>query len=452
MKKLVFLFVFAISFISCEKEVDFIKFSGKITHKGSDKISLIKDGKKVKSFIVDENGVFSDTIQHIEKGYYSFSDGKESSGLYLENGFDIHLSLDTKEFDETISYTGTGSEANNYLAAKYLLKEKNPPTKLYVLEEAAFLSATDTSYTDINNMLHAIKNTSFVAFETKNLAFEKASAINMYGGYHGFLTKKRSFKVSDTFPNAFEGIVMDNDEDFKNFPSYQNIVIGNSFKNAREIAKKDSIPFQTAALNLIKPLSGKNIQQGLLKQLAYSVSARNPEAEALYKGIMEISTDADFKKSLTKKYNTLKALVVGKASPKFVDYENYKGGTTSLDDLKGKFVYVDVWATWCAPCKKEIPFLKKIEKQYHDKNIYFVSISIDKKKDHQAWLDMVKDKKLSGVQLFADADWNSKFVKDYGINGIPRFLLIDPQGNIISTDAPRPSNPALIALFTKNGI
>ena len=56
---------------------------------------------------------------------------------------------------------------------------------------------------------------------------------------------------------------------------------------------------------------------------------------------------------------------------------------------------------------------------------------------------MVSEKKLSGIQLFADNDWNSKFVKDYYINGIPRFILIDPNGNIVTPDAPRPSNPKL---------
>jgi len=60
--------------------------------------------------------VFSDTINNVEKGYYRFTDGTESSAIYLENGFDINLILDTKEFDESINYTGNGSDVNNYLA------------------------------------------------------------------------------------------------------------------------------------------------------------------------------------------------------------------------------------------------------------------------------------------------------------------------------------------------
>ena len=57
------------------------------------------------------------------------------------------------------------------------------------------------------------------------------------------------------------------------------------------------------------------------------------------------------------------------------------------------------------------------------------------------------EKQLGGIQLFADNDWNSQFVKEYAIDGIPRFILIDPNGYIVSADAPRPSDPKLIDLF-----
>ena len=64
------------------------------------------------------------------------------------------------------------------------------------------------------------------------------------------------------------------------------------------------------------------------------------------------------------------------AAPNF-EFENHKGGKTTLESLKGKYVYVDLWATWCGPCRAEIPSLKKMEELYHDKNIVFVSISVE---------------------------------------------------------------------------
>jgi len=86
------------------------------------------------------------------------------------------------------------------------------------------------------------------------------------------------------------------------------------------------------------------------------------------------------------------------------------------------------------------------------KNIEFVSISIDTEKDYSKWREMVKEKGLIGIQLFADKDWESDFVTEYLIKGIPRFILIDPNGNIVNANAPRPSNSKLIDLFNKLNI
>ena len=159
-------------------------------------------------------------------------------------------------------------------------------------------------------------------------------------------------------------------------------------------------------------------------------------------------------KTLTENYeeqhNLLKNTAKGSASPEFSNYENYKGGTNSLSDFKGKYVYIDVWATWCGPCKQQIPFLQRLEKEYHSKNIEFVSISIDQPNLKDTWKKMISDKNMSGVQLFAGGD--QSFASAYQISGIPRFILIDPEGNIIEANAPRPSDPNLRSIFTELGL
>ena len=141
----------------------------------------------------------------------------------------------------------------------------------------------------------------------------------------------------------------------------------------------------------------------------------------------------------------------GKASPKFVDYENFKGGTTSLDDLKGKYVYIDVWATWCRPCLAQIPALKELEEEYKDKNIVFVSISTDKADKHEAWQNMIRSKEMSGIQLYAGKD--QSFMREYQISSIPRFIFIDTEGNVVNADAPRPaSKEEITKMFKEAGL
>ena len=127
-------------------------------------------------------------------------------------------------------------------------------------------------------------------------------------------------------------------------------------------------------------------------------------------------------------------------------YPDTDGNEFSLASFKGNLVYVDVWATWCGPCKAEIPSLQKLEADYHGKDITFMSVSVDT--DKEAWEQMVADKELGGVQLWADG-W-SKITKDYAIFGIPKFLLFDAGGNVISTNAPRPSSEDIRELLDAN--
>ena len=83
----------------------------------------------------------------------------------------------------------------------------------------------------------------------------------------------------------------------------------------------------------------------------------------------------------------------------------------------------------------------------HGKDVVFIGVSVDEKKDHQKWLEVLDKEGLEGVQLFADG-W-SQIVKDYKIKGIPRFMVFDREGNVIMIDAPRPSEPALKALLER---
>lgn len=124
-------------------------------------------------------------------------------------------------------------------------------------------------------------------------------------------------------------------------------------------------------------------------------------------------------------------------------YKDIEDKPVSFSDFKGKLVYIDLWATWCGPCKAEIPYMKKIEEDYHGKNIVFISLSLDKSKDNQKWKDFVKKEQLKGIQIMADKDFGSDVAKNYDVNAIPRFLLFDTKGNIINADALRPSNPEL---------
>ncbi|RMZ51937.1 TlpA family protein disulfide reductase [Flavobacteriaceae bacterium PRS1] len=450
MKKLILLFTVSIIIVSCKNEpkIDYALFSGTITNPVGEEITVSGTDFNQK-ITVNKEGVFADTLK-ITPGYYSFSHGRESSTFYLTSGYNLNLTLDTKEFDETITYNGEGSENNNYLAFKYLYNEENSADVpvLYAMEQPEFLEAIKVLSRSNNEFLSnaEILDTDFIALEKESNSFDYLLNLQQYKNYHEYFAKKENVEVSEDFTKPFKGFDYGNDANYKSFASYKSLV-QNHYSAAIKDSDDASVIFEE-----LKSIDASALKEDLVKMLNYNIRPTNEKNEELYNGIMALSTDEEFKTKLTTKYKKVKLLAKGMASPIFTNYENHKGGETSLEDLKGKYVYVDVWATWCGPCKREIPFLKEVEASYHGKNIEFVSTSIDRAKDYEAWVNMVNDKALGGIQLFADSDWKSKFVQDYAIEGIPRFILIDPEGNIVTADAPRPSDPKLVDLFEELGI
>jgi thiol-disulfide isomerase/thioredoxin len=128
-------------------------------------------------------------------------------------------------------------------------------------------------------------------------------------------------------------------------------------------------------------------------------------------------------------------------------YPDNKGNVVTLASLKGKVVLVDVWATWCGPCRAQFPHLKQLEEEMEGKDVAIVSLSTDAEKDREKWRQMIVDEGLGGIQLFAGQ--GNEFSKYYKINAIPRFLVFDKQGKIVTVDSPRPSDPALKELLLK---
>ncbi|MBL0101160.1 MAG: TlpA family protein disulfide reductase [Saprospiraceae bacterium] len=164
----------------------------------------------------------------------------------------------------------------------------------------------------------------------------------------------------------------------------------------------------------------------------------------------KLETNVEFRNEINALYDQWKHLIKGKPAPSW-EYLTPAGKNVSVDNLRGKVVYIDIWATWCGPCLRELPALEELQKSFAaQKDIEFVSISIDQ--DKNAWKTMVNQKKMKGIQLVADNAWSSKIVSDYKINGIPRFIILDKNGNIFNANAPRPSSKKEIEIELENAL
>ena len=99
---------------------------------------------------------------------------------------------------------------------------------------------------------------------------------------------------------------------------------------------------------------------------------------------------------------------------------------------KGNYVFVDFWASWCGPCRAEMPNVVEAYKKYHSKGLEIVGVSFDQKKD--AWTAAVKNLGMEWPQMSDLKGWQCAAGKVYGIRSIPSNILLDPQGKIVASD------------------
>ncbi len=457
MKKTIYIIGIATLVLSCKEKtpVDYALISGKLLNNTANQIILTsaKDRTFKDTIQVSNDGSFSDTIR-AGKGLYLFTIDESQTNLYLENGYNLIINADSKALDSTIVLSGKGAAENNFLKSRAKkAKELEGSENIYTLEEEEFKNKRNSIVSSLSEMLENTKDISesFRLAQQKDINYTYLNMLANFESYHSYYAKKEDFKVGSDFLKDLDNIDYGNEEDYENSKAYQSLVSYHYRYNATKMNETEGIPRDIAMLKTISTIKSETIKNDLLNATIYGMTITE-HLDDYYTLFMATSTDDKQKKSVEEYYENLKKIQIGEPSPKFENYENYAGGTTSLDDLKGKYVYIDVWATWCGPCLAQIPALKETEKSYHNKNIQFLSISLDKPNDYEKWRTMIKDKELGGVQLLADKDFESRFIKDYVIRGIPKFILLDPEGNIVKANAPRPSDIALIELFDKLGI
>jgi thiol-disulfide isomerase/thioredoxin len=106
----------------------------------------------------------------------------------------------------------------------------------------------------------------------------------------------------------------------------------------------------------------------------------------------------------------------------------------SLSALKGKYVLVDFWASWCAPCRAENPNVVKLYKEYNAKGFTVFGVSLDGQATQKAWLSAIEKDGLTWTQVSDLKGWANSAAKDYDVKSIPQNFLIDPNGVIIAKD------------------
>ncbi len=161
------------------------------------------------------------------------------------------------------------------------------------------------------------------------------------------------------------------------------------------------------------------------------MGVENPKFEERFNKLSPRVRSLSLAKALQAQLNAQKTVDIGKHVIDFV-MDNDKGQPVSFSSFKGKYVLLDFWASWCGPCRSEMPFINEIYQKYKDKNFEVVAVSIDSKKEH--WLKAIIEDKMTWVQLSDLKGYKNDAALKYGVMAIPRNFLINSEGIIIAKD------------------
>ena len=390
-------------FNTSKNDLNEIHISGQIINPVSEIIEFEStDSTFTAKLTKDGNFTFSFTTD--SSLYIRLSHG-EITSMYVMPGDIIKLTINTDEFDESVNYKG--SEASNFLAKKYLIQEQfNFYSKDYYLGSTEEYDLSLSEYK--SSIFHNVNYISDSAFIN-----QQSNEIDNIIAY--WRNRKEKFMIS-------------NEADVREF-LFEKKLVNETYNWLAIIDTMNIEGFNEIIVEY------ENSIKLLIEKLVKS-------DESISKKLGELEDDIKSKRE--RKLSIINKPQNGESYIDFT-YENTSGEFVSLSSFKGSLVYVDVWATWCGPCKAEIPYLQTLEQDYQEQNIVFLSVSVDTNKDQ--WLKMIEEEALGGVQLWADG-W-SQITKDYAIFGIPRFMLFSENGKVISNDAPRPSNEETRELFDK---
>ncbi|WP_129715451.1 TlpA disulfide reductase family protein [Pedobacter sp. SYP-B3415] len=455
----------------------------------------------------DENGIgVLDTIRLDEDGRFYLKTYKikgpqqvniqqkrtQINGLYVAPGYDLTITGDASDFKtlfKTTVISGTGSASNRFRSMRNALIQQRVRGKdWYEMEEAELIAYAKRERKFADSVAHA----AFDPYLAKNVKSAAKSSGTLKPEPHDpYLAWFRNMVLLDnqfmelyyllTLANqkkygydAAQKLIRDNidsrllanmsKDEFLASNDYKTWVAGSEYTTyllkldyLRDSTLKKKPGYRLAKINQVYTGKVKDfvLHNQMYNEILFTKNfARLNTIKELFKPYIATLNNPAMKKNLSREFDKKQAellgTAVGQPAPAFT-LQSIAGSTHSLADYNGKVVFIDLWASWCTPCRVQTPHLAVLYNKYKgDDRIAFLSVAVSD--DEKEWRKAVAADKPEWLQLI---DKDDQVRKAYVANVIPQFIIIDKQGKIVNFNAPEPGSgkkleDMLLAEMNKN--
>ena len=380
--------------------------------------------------------VYTASIPASTSGFYELvlviNDGQWMSTIYMAAGRKAELVV---EFDgSSIVERSTGD--NCALSALNSIVSANN-RKIWLvsgLPDDELKSLVTSCLTVSDSIIETAKPSAVVADYLRAWAYTAAQ--NLYTMIPRTQERKAPFTKEEVLPTVDSGL-FDNERAIL-VPSVRQLVFAEvAASAAKGLDGLLAVLYDRYKCEAVRVTVADMLMSRYLMQ--YDYAGAFDEGLEYLEGVVK---DFDLSEHYIDDYLKHKAMLVGADFPEKVVLVDANGHKVDFSTFKGKYVYIDLWASWCAPCCKEVPYLQALEKEFEDGDVVFVSISTDS--DTEAWKEKMTELGMHGNQLL---DRDGELCNMLNVGGIPFFLIYDKEGKLHTYGAMRPSSGGLLKQF-----
>lgn len=399
--------------------------------------------------IIDDKNYFQVSFEIDEPILARIEHGSNKASFFLEPGDSLHIAFDNWRFMQSLKFSGGQAGINNEIYKAYQLdinpyvSGSEPFSQIKVLRPKAYLNyVKDLRKRKLQLLgIHQkgrMVSPAFFKFMVTEIDFAYGTSLLIYPRNHRYFNNiAGELSLPRRYYRFLNQLELNNNHSLYS-EAYKNYIDAYLGYQIAGLPAHEKRSFYRTKIRLAK--------QSLVGEPLHYTLAKIFKDAAHQNQLFELSRDVDrymvseapeyYKTTIEKLYQVANTLRPGRAAPSF-QLEDQHGNIVRLEDFRGKVVYLDFWATWCGPCRKEIAPARNLKKHFKGKDVVFLYITLDTNKDK--WKQFILNNQMEGTHLFAGGGFDSKIAQLYDVKGVPTYYIIDKTGLIASNKPKRPS-------------